>query len=417
MIKTTLNFNVNNLLKMRNEKKTLDLEHVVQRGFVWTSMQKSLLIHSMLASFPIPPIYCLKNSSEKETTYSVLDGKQRIISILDFVAGEYALNSDTPGILFDDEEVELANKYFIDLPIGVQQEILHFKLLIYGFEDVSEDEINELFYRLNNGYLLNKYQKSLSCMDFSSASFIKSILSDKFFSEVCKFTKLQKKNSDDMATLIQSMMLLDNKYYGYEYNSLSADDVMRYAGHIKNNYSEEQREHLYDIVDYLEKVFHEQEKMLKKINIPMIILIADIAMGEDYDGIKNQYRVGPMYFRQWFSYFFSECYEEYSQYCSSGSTKKEKTKKRIEIMEKSFREYFELQSDDTLEGKSQIVEDDLEKNLDCEELESDTLGQEDFIHDEGELEVLEKEENDSVSDDVDTEEDFLENAESELQPA
>ncbi|MBO5302478.1 MAG: DUF262 domain-containing protein, partial [Lachnospiraceae bacterium] len=317
MIKTTLNFSISNLVKMRNEKKTLDLEHVVQRGYVWVSMQKSLLIHSMLASFPIPPIYCLKVSSEKETKYSVLDGKQRITSILDFVAGEYALDSETPAILFDDVEVELAGKYFIDLPLNIQQEILHFKLLIYGFEDVTEDEINELFYRLNNGYLLNKYQKSLSCMDFSSASFIKSILSDKFFSEICKFTKLQKKNSDDMATLIQAMMLLDNKYYGYEYCSLSADEVMRYAAYIKNNYSEEQREHFYDIVDYLEKVFHKEEKMLKKINIPMVILIADIAMGDDYNGIKNQYRVGPMYFRQWFSYFFSECYEEYSQYCSS----------------------------------------------------------------------------------------------------
>ncbi|MBD5475533.1 MAG: hypothetical protein HDR17_06050 [Lachnospiraceae bacterium] len=49
-----------------------------------------------------------------------------------------------------------------------------------------------------------------------------------------------------------------------------------------------------------------------------------------------------MYFRQWFSDFFDECYEDYKQYCSSGSIKKEKTLKRIEVMESSLAEYFEL---------------------------------------------------------------------------
>ena len=353
MIKTTLNFSISNLLKMRNEKKTLDLEHVVQRGFVWQLLQQSLLINSILSNFPIPPIYCLKIPSENGTTYSVLDGKQRIISILNYVAGKYALDSETPSITFDDEKVELAGKYFIDLPTDIQQEILHFKLLIYGFEDVNENEINELFYRLNNGYLLNKTQKSLSCMDFSSASFIKSILNDKFFSEICKFTNLQKKNSDDMATLIQAMMLLDNRYYGYDYTSLSADELMRYAAHIKSNYSDEQKERLFDIIDYLEKAFPEQDKMLKKINIPMVILTADIAMGSDYNSTKNIYRVGPMYFRQWFSYFCTECFEEYRQYCSSGSTKKEKTLKRIEIMETSLTDYFELEETSELEQQEE----------------------------------------------------------------
>lgn len=145
-----------------------------------------------------------------------------------------------------------------------------------------------------------------------------------------------------MCTLLQSMMLLDNRYEGYEFSSISADEIMRYAASIKNNYSEGQKNRLYDIIDYLEKVFPEKDKMLKKINIPIVMLAADTAMGDSYDPLKNLYRVGPMYFRQWFSYFFDECYGEYKQYCSSGSIKKEKTLKRIEIMEASLVKYFEL---------------------------------------------------------------------------
>ena len=146
-----------------------------------------------------------------------------------------------------------------------------------------------------------------------------------------------------MCTLLQAMMLLDSRYDGYEFASISADEIMRYAAYIKNNYSEKQKERLYDIIDYLEKVFPEKEKMLKKINIPIVILTADTAMGNNYDSTKGIYWVGPMYFRQWFSYFFDECYENYKQYCSSGSIKKEKTLKRIEIMESSFKKYFELE--------------------------------------------------------------------------
>ncbi len=91
------------------------------------------------------------------------------------------------------------------------------------------------------------------------------------------------------------------------------------------------------------KVFPEKNKLLRKINIPIVILAADTVIGSNYDPVKNIYRVGPKYFRQWFSYFFDECYENYRPYCSSGSIKKEKTLKRLEIMEGSLIKYFELE--------------------------------------------------------------------------
>jgi len=359
MIKTTLNWTVKNLKTMYNEKHTLRMDHVIQRqSGQWDGdkLKKSLLIHSILANYPIPPLYCLKEPvNDKDYSYSVLDGKQRLTTIFDYIDGKYALDEDTPGVIIDDVTYGLGNKYFTDLDIECQQELLRFKFTIYGFEDADDDLIEEIFFRLNNSTPLSKPQKSMALTGVQNAAFIKSILSDKFFSEICKFSTLQRRKSDDMCTLLQSMMLLDNRYYGYEYSSLSVDEVMHYAKYIKNNYSEEQKERLYDIIDYLEKAFPEQEKMLKKINIPMIILAADIAMGKDYNAAKNIYRVGAMYFRQWFSYFFTECYEEYKQYCSSGSTKKEKTLKRIEVMETSLIDYFELQEPSLLEQQEESI--------------------------------------------------------------
>ena len=110
-------------------------------------------------------------------------------------------------------------------------------------------------------------------------------------------------------------MLLDNKYGYYEYASISADEVMKYSSHIKNNYSYEQQIILTTAIDYLNQAFDSKEKLLKKINIPMAIILADIALTK---GIK------PYDFHNWFLYFFVACKNEYGQYCSSGSIKKEK---------------------------------------------------------------------------------------------
>lgn len=347
MIKTTLNWTVKNLKSMYDNKNTLQMDHVIQRqNQQWEGdrLKKSLLIHSILANYPVPPLYCLKEPlNEKDFSYSILDGKQRLCTVFDFLDGKYPLDIETPAVVIDDVTYEIGGKYFTDLDIECQQELLRFKFTIYGFEDASDDLIEEIFFRLNNSTPLSKPQKAMPLCGVQNAKFIKSILADKFFSEICQFSALQRRKSDDMCSLLQAMMLLDNRHCDYEYTSISADETMRYAAFIKNNYSEEQKERVFDIVDYLEKAFPESNKMLKKINLPMVMLVADIAMGKDYVAIKNRYRVGPMYFRQWFSYFFGECADEYKQYCSSGSIKKEKTLKRIEIMEKSFKEYFELE--------------------------------------------------------------------------
>ncbi|GEM_PF-487152 len=362
MIKTTLNWTVKNLKNMYDGKHTLQMDHPIQRqNLQWLDdrLKRSLLIHSILANYPVPPVYCLKEAiSEKDYSYSILDGKQRLTTTFDFIDGRYPLDTETPSVTIDDTVYELGSKYFTDLDVECQQELLRFKFTIYGFEDADDDLIEEIFFRLNNSTPLSKPQKAMPLCGVENAKFIKSILSDRFFSEICQFSALQRRKSDDMCTLLQAMMLLDNKYEGYEFSSISADEIMRYAASIKNNYSEEQKNRLYDIIDYLEKVFPEKDKMLKKINIPIVMLAADTAMGDGYDSLKNLYRVGPMYFRQWFSYFFSECYEEYKLYCSSGSIKKEKTLKRIEIMEASLVKYFELEETGEAEQDTALSKED-----------------------------------------------------------
>lgn len=339
MIKTTLNWTVKQLKNMFDNKETLSFNHPIQRQSAqWDNKQQSLLIHSLLSSYPVPNIYLEKrecvdvNDVEKKIYhYSVLDGKQRMTTIFSFINGEFALSEDIDPVTIEENTYELANRFYDELPEEVKQEILRFRFSIISFEDVTDAEIEEIFFRLNNSTPLSKPQKSKALMGVSNSIFINEILSGRFFTEKCSFSKNQLKKSDDMCTLIQAMMLLDNKYRGYEFKDISADSVMEYSKHINGNYPDEAKERLKKIIGFLDNCFYSKERCLKKINIPVLFLVADDALNK---GVINSK------FRTWFYSFFSYNRLEYSQYCSSGSIKKEKTLGRIRVMSESFEKFF-----------------------------------------------------------------------------
>lgn len=339
MIRTTLNWTVKNLKTMFDEKNTLSFDHPIQRQSAqWDNMQQSLLIHSMLSNYPVPSVYVEKRESVETDArgrhyfnYSVLDGKQRMTTVFSYVNGEFSLSENLSNVEIEGIVYDIAGKFFEDLDEDVQQEILRFRFNIQSFEDVSDEEIEEIFFRLNNSSPLTQPQKSRPLMGVSNSIFVNEILAGRFFTEKCSFSKMQLKNSDDMCTLLQAMMLLDNKYRGYDFTSISASEVMRYSAFIKNNYPHECQDRLKKIIGFLNNVFYQKEKNLKKINIPIIFLVADEALKLSVTNIN---------FRRWFKVFFEDYKEEYSVFCSSGSIKKEKTLGRINIMMKSFNEFF-----------------------------------------------------------------------------
>jgi ParB-like chromosome segregation protein Spo0J len=65
----------------------LDLNPNFQRRPVWTEEQSSYLIDTILNGLPIPEIYIRSSSTPAgETSYEVVDGQQRVRSVLLFGA-------------------------------------------------------------------------------------------------------------------------------------------------------------------------------------------------------------------------------------------------------------------------------------------------------------------------------------------
>ena len=359
MNRTKLSWTVANIEKMHKDKKVLSFDHQIQRkSEIWSNAQKSLLIHSMLANYPVPNIYVLREDSEQVDekkkpifNYYVMDGKQRLTSTLSYIWGDFPLDDNIPDITVEDTEYQIAGKYFCDLEEPVQYEIRRYKFEIIAFEDCSNREIEEIFFRLNNSTALTKSQIAKAKIGVELAGIVNQMLGSRFFTTSCNFTGAQLKASDDQRCLLQGMMLLDTNYVAnFELKDFSENSILEYSESIRENYSDRQSNMLKSAIEYLTDAFPEKNKQLRKINIPILMYLADVAMDAE---------IKPMLFRQWFEFFTNEdeLFEDYKMFCSTGSTKYEKIMGRLGIMTKSFCLHHEIEIPEELKDTVSTVEE------------------------------------------------------------
>lgn len=74
--------------KLDNSNGIIKLDDSFQRNTVWTRKQKSQLIESLLLGIPIPYIYVYEG---KNSNLIVIDGRQRLSAIFDFLDNKYSL--------------------------------------------------------------------------------------------------------------------------------------------------------------------------------------------------------------------------------------------------------------------------------------------------------------------------------------
>ena len=351
MQKSTIPVGVRTLKKWF-DNGNLTFDNPVQRaGSQWSILSKSLLIHSMVSNFPIPSLYLLKTKDDGtgETLYDCLDGKQRCEAVLQFINNEFSLHGSTPDVELNGETYEIANKSFEELDKDLQDEVSGYRFSIYAIEEASDDEVEEIFARLNNSMPLSPIQKARAIMGSELASWTKELCQSSFFEHSCSFSVAQLRREAPLECLLQTMLLLDARNEGYEYKSISAKEVTSYCKHIRDNYSDEKKEDINSILGYLSEGFGvEKCKFLKKSQVPMIMVLAQCAIESDISASD---------FKEFIDEFSSYENEEYSANCGQGNIKKSKTQGRLKAIASDFEEHFGLQGIDIL-GESEVVDEE-----------------------------------------------------------
>ena len=79
---------IDQLVSYCNENK-INLAPAFQRGHVWTLPQRKGLLKNIITKKPIPAIFLYKEASGSKYSYNILDGKQRLESIILFINDSY----------------------------------------------------------------------------------------------------------------------------------------------------------------------------------------------------------------------------------------------------------------------------------------------------------------------------------------
>lgn len=121
----------------------IDTEPRFQRRQRWPVEAQSALIESFLLNVPVPPVYLAEDDFG---TYSVIDGKQRITAIADFLRGFYVLK----GL---QRFIALEGLSFIQLPIPLRNalSIRPYVRAVTLLKQSDPDLKYEVFTRLNTG--------------------------------------------------------------------------------------------------------------------------------------------------------------------------------------------------------------------------------------------------------------------------
>ena len=124
------------------KRKELIIDPDFQRHDVWKQRQKSELIESILMGIPIPLMYLFEDKNGKK---QVVDGRQRISAILDFLEGKFKLNN-----------LRILKQFngccFADLDLKQQGVIEDFQLLFYIIQPPTPERVKyDIFDRVNRG--------------------------------------------------------------------------------------------------------------------------------------------------------------------------------------------------------------------------------------------------------------------------
>ena len=160
------------LIKLHKHRAEIDLAPEYQRGKVWSKDKQQLLIDTIIKKMHIPPIYfrVLENGY-----YECVDGQQRCTAIFDFLDTSFPLSKKYSG--------ELGGKYFRDLPTNLQDRIEDYELMVFEINNASDEEIREMFDRLQRGMSLTAGEK-LKAKTGQLHTFITQLTETPFFKNI-----------------------------------------------------------------------------------------------------------------------------------------------------------------------------------------------------------------------------------------
>jgi len=238
----------------------IDTNPDFQRPPVWRRAQKQFLIDTILRNLDIPKLYWQK-TGKKPDTYAVIDGQQRLRAIWEFRAGEYALARDADPI----DGHDMSAKKYDDLPDELRKHFDIYPLDVVVVTDCEEDDVRDMFLRLQNGTQL-KAQEKRNAMPGRMRDFIKTLATHNFFNSVGF------RNSRYTYDLIAAQCTL-LEINGQPCNIKNADLNRMYTENQDFDVDGAKARRVQRLFGYLAKAFPEKTPELERFNVVSLYVL------------------------------------------------------------------------------------------------------------------------------------------------
>lgn len=331
----------------------IDFNHIIQRSYVWERARKSALIESMILGYPIPAVFAKRmddgSGKRGSNTYYIMDGKQRLSTVKEFLNDEFALSNLNPITYFDTEEdreveVDISNMKFSELPDGLQDYLNTVTFAVTYFDNLTKEEERELFKRLNNGKPLSAKNKTLASaknieelLDLGSHQLFEEMLSDK-----------ARSNKNQAVIVMKIWTMLNREVEDISFASKDFNPEIEEA-----EISDAEKLELTKVFDYIVNVHDElkenhERDVAKKLytETHMISLIPYIKTAMEND-------INESMFADFLINFFktennSDVYAEYMEASSNAIARNANIVARHEALGKSYGEFFKENSENLL---------------------------------------------------------------------
>lgn len=184
-----------------NRLNRLELRPDFQRKSVWNVPAKIMLIDSILKNIPMPKIFLSAELKDGTTYRIVIDGQQRITSILEFLDDHFSLDEPYTG--------PYSGLFCSQLPDDVQSSLLQYKIDFCEISNANDQELREIFQRVN------KYTVPLNAQELRIADFpgdfqdvAKTLSNHPFFDDNKIFTAAHRRRSLDIEYVSELLIVV-----------------------------------------------------------------------------------------------------------------------------------------------------------------------------------------------------------------
>lgn len=250
--------------KMNEEKLILDPDY--QRAEVWNQARKASFIESLYMGIIIPPIYVVEIPGDDMlaiSRYEVVDGKQRLTAIKDFVHNKLIMNKkalEYYGDIFDGKSFSEIKESLSEKTVEMLSSILDIYVITANSPEFTKYDI---FARLNKGaepLKVNEIRRAIyrSSVTEIIKSFVEEYLESEKDSEAYKkYTRLFSKNAikhfEDYGRFYRSVAF----YIRSDKSTLKVD-----------NYNSRPRDMINDVLQKLQenKISMDEETVINVLN-------------------------------------------------------------------------------------------------------------------------------------------------------